>query len=67
MDSSPRVQPTITVPMEFYRGVKAIARFLEMHPDSVRKLLREGSIPAKRDETGRWVLTNLDYYQSLQR
>jgi hypothetical protein len=67
MDSSPGVQPTITVPMEFYRGVKAIARFLEMHPDSVRKLLREGSIPAKRDETGRWVLTNLDYYQSLQR
>jgi hypothetical protein len=67
MDSSSSAQPTITVPMEFYRGVKAIARFLEMHPDSVRKLLREGSIPAKRDETGRWVLTNLDYYQSLQR
>jgi hypothetical protein len=61
------LQPTITVPMEFYRGVKAISRFLQMHPDSVRKLLREGSIPAKKDETGRWVLTNLDYYQSLQR
>lgn len=60
------VQPIITVPIEFYRGIKAIAKFLEMHPDSVRKLLRDGSIPAKKDETGRWVLTNLDYYQSLQ-
>jgi len=60
------VQPTITVPIEFYRGVKAIANFLEMHPQTVKKLLREGKIPAKKDETGRWVLTNLDYYQSLQ-
>jgi predicted site-specific integrase-resolvase len=39
---------------------------LEMHPETVKKLLREGKIPAKKDETGRWVLTNLDYYQSLQ-
>jgi predicted site-specific integrase-resolvase len=54
------------VPIEFYRGVKAIAKFLEMHPETVKKLLREGKIPAKKDETGRWVLTNLDYYQSLQ-
>ena len=60
------VQPNITVPIEFYRGVKAIANFLEMHPQTVKKLLREGKIPAKKDETGRWVLTNLDYYQSLQ-
>ena len=60
------VQPIITVPIEFYRGVKAIAKFLEMHPETVKKLLREGKIPAKKDETGRWVLTNLDYYQSLQ-
>ncbi|MEW6657184.1 MAG: hypothetical protein AB1424_00860 [Thermodesulfobacteriota bacterium] len=66
MDSSLMHQPTVTVPIVFYRGVKAIAKFLEMHPDSVRKLLREGSIPAKRDETGRWVLTNIDYYRSLQ-
>ncbi len=66
MNVSPGPQPTITVPIEFYRGVKAIAKFLDMHPDSVKKLLREGGIPAKKDETGRWVLTNLDYYQSLQ-
>jgi hypothetical protein len=63
---SSAVQPIITVPIEFYRGVKAIAKFLEMHPETVKKLLREGKIPAKKDETGRWVLTNLDYYQSLQ-
>jgi hypothetical protein len=60
------VQPTITIPIEFYRGVKAIANFLELHPDTVRKLIRETRLPAKKDETGRWVLTNLDYYQSLQ-
>ncbi len=66
MDVSPSPQPTITVPIEFYRGIKAIAKFLEVHPDTVRKLLREGRVPAKKDETGRWVLTNLDYYQSLQ-
>ena len=65
MDKGADVQPTITVPIEFYRGIKAIAQFLEMHPDTVRKLLREGRVPAKKDETGRWVLTNLDYYQSL--
>jgi hypothetical protein len=63
---SAEVQPTITVPIKFYRGVKAIATFLELHPDTVRKLIREERIPAKKDETGRWVLTNLDYYQSLQ-
>ena len=60
------LQPTITVPIEFYRGVKAIAKFLEMHERTVKRLLEERRIPAKKDETGRWVLTNLDYYQSLQ-
>ena len=60
------IQPNITVPIEFYRGVKAIASFLEIHPQTVKKLLRECKIPANKDETGRWVLTNLDYYQSLQ-
>ena len=63
---SSAVQPIITVPIEFYRGIKAIAKFLEMHPDTVGKLIREGKLPTKKDETGRWVLTNLDYYQSLQ-
>jgi predicted site-specific integrase-resolvase len=57
---------TIAVQIKFYRGVKAIANFLEMRPETARKLIREGKIPAKRDKTGRWVLTNLDYYQALQ-
>jgi predicted site-specific integrase-resolvase len=54
------------VPIKFYRGVKAIANFLEIRPETARKLIREGKIPAKRDKTGHWVLTSLDYYQSLQ-
>jgi excisionase family DNA binding protein len=58
-------RPTIPVPMKFYRGIKDIANFLEVHPDTARKLIREGKIPAKKDETGRWVLVNLDYYQFL--
>jgi acyl-CoA hydrolase len=53
----------IVVQIKFYRGVKAIANFLEMLPDTARKLIREGKIPAKRDKTGHWVLTNLDYYR----
>jgi len=66
MDSSSIPQATITVPIEFYRGIKAIAKFLDMHPDTVKRLIMERRIPAKKDETGRWVMTNLDYYQSLQ-
>lgn len=66
MDSSVSQQPTITVPIEFYRGVKAIAKFLDMNERTVKRLLMERRIPAKKDDTGRWVLTNLDYYQSLQ-
>jgi len=66
MDSSSSSQPTITVPIEFYRGVKAIAKFLDMNERTVKRLLLERRIPAKKDDTGRWVLTNLDYYQSLQ-
>ncbi len=58
-------QPTVAVRIKFYRGVKTIANFLKLPPDTARKLIREGMIPAKRDKTGRWVLTNLDYYQSL--
>jgi len=58
--------PAITVPIKFYYGVKAISEFLELHEQTVKKLLKDGRIPAKKDETGRWVLTNLDYYQSLQ-
>jgi hypothetical protein len=66
MDSSPNPSPAITVPIEFYRGVKAIAKFLDMNERTVKRLLMERRIPAKKDDTGRWVLTNLDYYQSLQ-
>jgi predicted site-specific integrase-resolvase len=56
----------VAVPIKFYRGVKAIANFLNIHPDTARKLIRDGKIPVKKDKTGRWVLTNLDYYQWLQ-
>jgi intein-encoded DNA endonuclease-like protein len=57
---------TVAVPIKFYRGVKAIAKILEMHPETVGKLIREGKIPARRDKTGRWVLTSLNYYQAHQ-
>jgi len=50
-------QPIISVLMKFYRGVKAIASFMDVHPDTGRKLLQEGKIPAKKDETGRLFLT----------
>ena len=30
-----------------------------------RRLLRAGRLPVKKDEAGRLMLTNLDYYQSL--
>jgi len=53
--------------LEFYRGIKEIAGFLGLHPDTVARRLRQGLIPAKRDPLGRWVLSNLDYYQSLKR
>jgi hypothetical protein len=32
---------------------------------TVRRLLREGRLPAKTDEAGGVILTDLDYYQSL--
>jgi excisionase family DNA binding protein len=54
------------VRLEFYRGIKEIANFLGLHPDTVAQKLREGKIPAKKDGLGRWVLSNLDYYRSLK-
>jgi len=60
------VQPTITVPVEFYRGVKAIAKFLGVHERTAQAFLHDGKIPGKKDGTGTWVLTNLDYFMSLQ-
>jgi hypothetical protein len=52
--------------LEFYRGIKAIAKFLDLHPATAQKLLKEGKIPAKKDAAGAWVLTNRDYFMSLQ-
>jgi hypothetical protein len=54
------------ISLEFYRGIKAIAEFLKMHPRTVQDHLRDGKLPAKKDQVGRWVLTNLDYYRSLK-
>ncbi len=59
-------QQVVTVPIKFYCGVKAIANFLELTERHTRRLLNSGKLPAKKDLAGRWVLTNIDYYQSLQ-
>lgn len=57
---------TIVVQIEFWRGVQVIAQVLGMHERTVRKLIAAGKLPAKKDESGAWVLTNVDYYRSLQ-
>ena len=57
---------SLPLKMEFFRGVKAIAGFLGLHPSTVERRLQEGKIPAKRDDMGVWVLCNVDYYLSLQ-
>ena len=60
--------PTIIyVRVEFYRGIKAIAKFLGVHERTAQAFLHDGKIPGKKDGTGTWVLTNLDYFTSLQR
>lgn len=62
----PKEAPTtIIVQIEFWRGVPTIAQVLGMHERTVRKLIAAGKLPAKQDESGRWVLTNIDYYRSL--
>jgi hypothetical protein len=53
--------------VEFFRGIKGIAAFLELHPQTTLRLLKAGRIPAKKDQSGRWVLCNLDYYLSLRK
>ena len=59
--------PTIIyVRVEFYRGVKTIAKFLGVHERTAQAFLHDGKIPAKKDGTGTWVLSNVDYYLSLQ-
>ena len=59
--------PIIYVRVEFYRGVKAIAKFLGVHERTAQGFLYDGKIPGKKDGTGTWVLTNLAYFTSLQR
>lgn len=61
------IQINGAIRLEFYRGIKAIAAFLEVHPDTAYRLIHQGKIPARKDESGRWVLCNLDYYASLGR
>lgn len=53
--------------LEFFRGIKGIAAFLNLHPQTTLRLLNAGKIPAKKDQAGRWVLCNLDYYRSLRK
>ncbi len=57
--------PQILVKMEVFRGAKAIAKFLGIDPDTVRKQIKAGKLPAKKDMSGAWVLVSIDYYQSL--
>ena len=68
----PHVEPPATpaiiyLHMEFYRGIKAIAQFLGVHERTAQAFLYDGKIPGKKDGTGTWVLTNLDYFTSLRR
>lgn len=51
--------------LEFYRGIKEIAQFLDMNPRTVRKRIAAGKLPVKMDGAGKWVLTNIDFYTSL--
>ena len=62
-----KAQPAIIVPLEFYRGVDEIARFLGIHERTVRKRIAAGKLPGGRDEAGTYVMTNLDYYLSIER
>ena len=52
--------------VRFFIGAKEISQFLGLHPKTVQKKLAAGLIPAKKDPLGRWVLTDLDYYNSLK-
>lgn len=53
------------IPLVVYRGLKQIARFLDMHPSSVKRQIKRGHLPVNRDLSGRWVMTNLDYLRTL--
>jgi hypothetical protein len=58
--------PEIFFKLEIFRGIDEIAAFLKIHERTAQRLLRDGKLPAKKDETGVWTLRNLDYYRSLQ-
>ncbi|MFP3867678.1 MAG: helix-turn-helix domain-containing protein [Desulfobacteraceae bacterium] len=49
----------------FYRGIKQIARFLDCHPVTAKRLIKDKKIPARKDPSGRWVLCSVDYYRLL--
>ena len=65
MVSGNRGPVTIAVQIEFWRGIPAIAQMMGMHERTVRKLIAAGKLPVKKDESGTWVMTNVDYYRSL--
>lgn len=56
-------QPPVN--LKFYRGVKRISEFLDIHPRTTQRLIKENKLPVKRDAVGRWVLCDWDYRQSL--
>ena len=58
--------PALLLKVEFYFGVKEIARFLGINETTCKRKLQAGKLPGKKDGMGRWVLNTLDYYQSLQ-
>ena len=35
--------------VEFFRGIKGIASFLDLHPQTTLRLLKAGRVPAKKD------------------
>lgn len=52
--------------LEFYRGIKAIAGFLGVHPRTAREYICKRRIPVKKDNCGKWVLCSFDYFESLK-
>lgn len=58
--------PVYLVKLEVYRGIHAIAAFLGVHDRTAQRYLRDGKLPAKKDGTGAWVLTNITYLQDLE-
>ena len=37
-------------------GTQEIAAYLRIHPDTARKMLRDGRLPGMKDNRGRWVI-----------